>query len=263
MQDLNICLLQSDIIWKDIQANLKAFDDKLATIKYPIDLIILPEVFNTGFPVDPKKYAESLNGNTINWMRTKSSQLKSIITGSLLVNINGKYYNTLIWMLPDGSFQTYSKRHVFRLGGEADIIKPGSSQLICMLNKWKIKPLICYDLRFPVWSKNTYNDNIFEYDVLIYIANWPTSRNYSWKHLLIARAIENQSYVIGVNRIGQDEVGNSYSGDSLVIDPKGQIISDIEPNQETFYQIKLSSKMLKDFRKKFNVGYDWDQFKIF
>lgn len=262
MQDLNICVLQSDLIWEDIQGNLKAFDKKLIEITKPIDLIVLPEVFNTGFPVDPEKYAEPLNGQTVNWMHEKAQQLQSVITGSILIEEDGKFYNTLVWMQPDGNFQTYSKRHVFHLGDEADTINPGKKQLVCNLNGWKIKPLICYDLRFPVWSKNTFQNGKFEYDVLIYVANWPASRSHPWKQLLIARAIENQSYVVGLNRIGKDEVGNSYSGDSLIIDPKGHVISNIKPNKEENFQLRLSWKMINDFREKFNVGYDWDSFQL-
>lgn len=262
MQDLNICILQSDLIWEDIQANLKAFDSRINQIIKPVDLIVLPEVFNTGFPVDPEKFAEPISGQTVNWMREKALQLQVVIAGSILMKDKGKFYNTLVWMQADGKLQTYSKRHVFHLGDEADTINPGTEQLVCSLNGWKIRPLICYDLRFPVWSRNTFQEEKFEYDVLIYVANWPASRSHPWKQLLIARAIENQSYVIGVNRIGKDEVGNSYSGDSLIIDPKGQILSDIETNKESICQLKLSTKMLIDFRKKFNVGYDWDNFQI-
>lgn len=262
MQDLNICVLQSNLIWEDVHGNLMAFDHRLKQITKPVDLIVLPEVFNTGFPVDPEKFAEPLTGATVNWMSEKARQLDAVVTGSMLVNEEGKFYNTLVWMQADGNFQTYSKRHVFHLGDEADTINPGREQLVCDLNGWKIKPLICYDLRFPVWSKNTFQDGKFEYDVLIYVANWPASRSHPWKQLLIARAIENQSYVIGVNRIGKDEVGNCYSGDSLIIDPKGQIISDFKPNQEGMGQLNLSAKMLNDFREKFNVGYDWDQFQL-
>ena len=262
MQDLSVCVLQSDLIWEDISGNLLAFDHKIAQISKPVDLIVLPEVFNTAFPVDPEKFAETFNGLTVKWMREKAQQLNTTITGSLLISEKGKYYNTLVWMPPDGNFQNYSKRHVFHLGDETDTISPGKEQLVCSLNGWKIKPLICYDLRFPVWSKNSFREGQFEYDILIYVANWPASRSYPWKQLLIARAIENQSYVMGVNRIGKDEVGNSYSGDSLIIDPKGQIISDIKPNQEEIFHIDLSAKMLNDFREKFNVGYDWDTFHL-
>ncbi len=262
MQDLKICVLQSDLIWEDVKGNLNGFDEKIKQINKPVDLIVLPEVFNTGFPVDPEKFAESLTGTTVNWMSEKARQQNAVVTGSLLVFEDGKFYNTLVWMQPDGNFQTYLKRHVFHLGDEADTINPGKDQIVCSLKGWEIKPLICYDLRFPVWSKNTFCNEKFEYDVLIYVANWPASRSHPWKQLLIARAIENQSYVVGVNRIGKDEVGNSYSGDSLIVDPKGHIISDFEPNQEKLGHYNLSAKMLNDFREKFNVGYDWDRFRL-
>jgi predicted amidohydrolase len=262
MQDLKICVIQSDLVWENVPANLEAFDAKLLQINEDVDLIVLPEVFNTGFPVDPEKFAETINGSSVNWMRKKAKLYNAVVTGSLLVNENGKFYNTLIWMQANGEFQTYSKRHVFHLGDEADTINPGTKQLVCSLNEWNIKPLICYDLRFPVWSKNTFANNKFEYDVLIYVANWPASRSYPWKQLLIARALENQSYVIGVNRIGKDEVGNAYSGDTMIIDPKGQIIANVKPNKEASIVFSLSAKMITDFRNKFNVGYDWDRFEI-
>ncbi len=262
MQDLRVNIIQSDLLWEDIQGNLDMFDQKISDIKDEVDLIILPEVFNTGFPVDPEKYAEDENGLTLNWMREKAKQKKAVITGSILFDKDWKFYNSLIWMNPDGKYQIYSKRHIFHLGDEADTISPGQEQLICQLGDWNIKPLICYDLRFPVWSKNSFKDEKFGYDVLIYVANWPTARSFVWRQLLIARALENQAYVIGVNRVGKDGFGNAYQGDTMIIDPKGQIISDIEPNIERAKTYTLSAKMLTDFRKKFNVGYDWDQFEI-
>lgn len=262
MQDLNIAIIQSDLIWEDIQANLDAFEAKLERLDNNADLIILPEAFNTGFPVDPEKFAETYEGKSVHWMRKRAKQFNAVITGSILISDNGKYYNMLIWMQPDGKFKTYAKRHVFHLGDEADTIEPGQHRLICELKGWKIKPLICYDLRFPVWSKNTFKNEEFEYDLLIYVANWPTPRRYPWKQLLIARAIENQAYAIGVNRIGTDGTGISYSGDSMIIDPKGHILADGGENQEVIMHYSLSATMITDFRKKFNVGYDWDQFQL-
>lgn len=262
MQDLKIALVQSDIVWEDAQANLKHFDTLLGEIKEPVDLVILPEVFNTAFPVDPEKFAETIDGLTMNWLEEKAAQLNCTLTGSILLKKPEGYFNTLISMKPDGTFDEYSKRHVFHLGDEADTITPGNKRIIIQLKDWKIRPMVCYDLRFPVWSKNTYTDEIFEYDLLIYVANWPASRSYPWKQLLIARAIENQAYVIGVNRIGKDGMGNDYSGDSMVIDPKGQIEHLLTPNQEEMVIVKLSLSPLNAFRHKFNVGPDWDKFTI-
>ncbi|MBU1014256.1 MAG: amidohydrolase [Bacteroidetes bacterium] len=260
MQNLKIALIQSDILWEDIQGNLNHFDSLLPQIDEPVDLIALPEVFNTGFPVDPDRFAENMDGSTMKWMHKKASQLNCSIAGSLLLKNQNAYFNTFISMKPDGTFDQYSKRHVFHLGDEADTIRPGNERLIFNLNNWKIRPLICYDLRFPVWSKNTYTDDKFEYDLLIYVANWPASRSYPWKQLLIARAIENQAYVIGLNRIGIDGSGNKYSGDSLLIDPKGEILLSLNPKIEEIAIVELSLTTLTDLRRKFNVGPDWDKF---
>lgn len=262
MQDLTIALVQSDLVWEDAQANLNHFDKLLSDINENVDLIILPEVFNTAFPVDPEKFAETLDGPSINWMKEKSLKLNCSITGSLLLKKSGQFFNTLVYMKPDGTFDEYSKRHVFHLGDEADTISPGKERIIIKLKDWNIRPMICYDLRFPVWSKNTYTNKTFEYDLLFYVANWPASRSYPWKQMLISRAIENQAYVIGLNRVGKDGVGNNYSGDSMLIEPKGQIQKLLHPKQEEIAIVKLSMDALTDFRKKFNVGPDWDKFTI-
>ncbi len=262
MQDLKIALIQSDLVWENARANLNHFDRLLNEIKEKIDLILLPEVFNTGFPVDPEKFAETTDGPTMKWLKEKSNQLNCTIAGSILLKKAAGYFNTLISMNSDGTYDQYSKRHVFHLGDEADTITPGNKRIIIKLKNWKIRPMVCYDLRFPVWSKNTYSNETFEYDLLFYVANWPASRAYPWKQMLISRAIENQAYVIGVNRIGKDGVGNDYSGDSMLIDPKGQILKTLKPNQEEIAIVKISYKSLIDFRNKFNVGPDWDQFTI-
>lgn len=262
MQDLKITIIQSEIAWENPEKNINHFNKKIDEIDSDTDLIILPEVFNTGFPVDPNNFAETLNGKTVNRLRQKAAEKNCVITGSLLIEENKKFYNCLIWMQANGSFKTYKKRHVFQLGDESDLISPGKEKLIVELKGWKICPMICFDLRFPVWSKNQYINNKFEYDLLIYVANWPAQRSYTWKQLLISRAIENLSYVAGVNRVGTDGQGNNYSGNSAVIDPKGKIISNIIPGKEQTETIKLSYKNLESFRNDFNVGYDWDDFKI-
>ena len=262
MQNLKVAIIQSDLLWEDIQGNLNHFDKHLNQISEKLDLILLPEVFNTAFPVDPVKYAEPINGSSMMWMKKKAIENQCVVAGSLLLKKEDGFYNTYISMKPDGSFDQYSKRHVFHLGDEADTINPGSERLIVNLKNWKIRPLVCYDLRFPVWSKNTYQAGKFEYDLLIYVANWPASRSYPWKQMLISRAIENQAYVIGVNRVGKDGAGNSYSGDSVLIDPKGKVINSLKPNQEEVVVVELSYSELESFRTKFNVGPDWDQFTI-
>ena len=261
--DLKIAWLQADLIWEDPQSNRNSFEKKIQSIEGDCDLIVLPETFTTGFPVDPKQFAESTNGESMDWMRTMAKQSGAVITGSLLIESNGSFSNSLIWMRPDGSFERYDKRHVFSMGGEHEKIQAGSEQLTVELKGWKIRPMVCYDLRFPVWSKNRLLKNgEFEYDLGIYVANWPAVRSYPWKQLLIARAIENLSFILGVNRVGTDGPGNNYSGDSMLIDYKGKVISLADEGSEQDFTQVISLQQLTDFRAKFNVGLDWDEFKI-
>ncbi len=261
--DLKIAWLQADLIWEDAQANRNCFEKKIQLIERDCDLIVLPETFNTGFPVDPKIFAESIDGETLNWMQQMAQQTGAVITGSLLIESNGNFSNSLIWMRPDGSFERYDKRHVFSMGGEHEKIRAGAEQLTVELKGWKIRPMVCYDLRFPVWSKNRLLKNReFEYDFGIYVANWPAVRSYPWKQLLIARAIENMVYLLGVNRVGTDGPGNNYSGDSMLIDYKGKVIGLADEGKEQGFSQVISLKQLKSFREKFNVGLDWDEFEI-
>ena len=263
MQDLKILALQSDIIWQSPESNRQQFEKKLQKEFNDHDLVILPETFTTGFPVDPIDYSERISGPTMAWLKKLSASLKAVICGSFLLNDNGHYSNSLIWHRPDGSYERYDKRHVFSMGGEHEKIDAGKTQLIVELKGWKIKPMICYDLRFPVWSKNTYsNDDGFEYDLAIYVANWPAVRDYPWKQLLIARAIENIACVIGLNRVGEDGPGNTYVGSSMIIDAKGQILENGYEGEEKALTVQLSATDLVSFRKKFNVGFDWDSFTI-
>ena len=262
MQDLKIAYLQSDLFWEDPVANRKHFEAVLLGLKTQPDLIVLPETFTTGFPVDPNYFAETISGETVAWMKAQAAKYKAVITGSVLLKLDDFYQNTLIWMRPDGSFETYAKRHVFRLGGEHERITPGDKQLFVELKGWKIKPLICYDLRFPVWSKNNYTDEKFDYDFMLYVANWPAVRAEPWKQLLIARSIENLAYVLGVNRVGEDPQGLAYQGDSVLLDFKGQQISQAVAKKEMLVESSLSAEQLVRFREKFNVGLDWDSFKI-
>lgn len=261
MQDLKILALQADLFWEDPKRNLAEFESRIARYFDSHNLIILPETFTTGFPVDPHKYAESFDGETVMWMRRISRQYNSVISGSVLINNGNSYSNTLVWMRPDESYDYYEKRHVFSMGGENEKISAGKKRLIVDLMGWKICPMICYDLRFPVWSKNAFDD-YFEYDLAIYVANWPAVRSYPWKTLLLARAIENQSYIIGVNRVGQDGPGNRYSGDSMAIDPKGDILIKGREGVDEGLSFTLNYNELISFRKNFNVGPDWDKFTI-
>ncbi len=263
MQDLKILALQSDLFWEDPDKNRVEFEKQITDNFDSHHLVILPETFTTGFPVDPHNFSEDINGETVSWMRQIASKYNAVITGSVLIKTGDKYANTLIWMLPDGTFQSYEKRHVFTMGGEHEKISAGTKKLTVNLHGWKIRLMICYDLRFPVWSKNTYSENNgFEYDIAIYVANWPAVRRYPWKTLLLARAIENQAFIIGINRVGVDGPGNSYSGDSMIIDAKGRILAQGVEYKNDALSVTLLANEITAFRDKFNVGIDWDNFKI-
>ncbi len=264
-------LIQTHLHWENREKNISHFDRLINSIHEETNLIVLPEMFTTGFTMNPKKNAEPWNGETLNWMKLKAKEKNAVITGSLSVEENGKYYNRLFWVEPNGNFSTYNKRHLFRMAQEDKHYTAGDKKIITHINDWKICPLICYDLRFPVWSRNSYKSevgseesevNSWEYDVLIYVANWPEVRNHPWKQLLIARAIENQCYVIGVNRVGKDGNGYSHSGDSVVINPRGEIISNTKANEEKIETVNLDKNYLEEFRKIFPVGWDADGFEL-
>ncbi len=255
--ELKVTIIQSDLFWEDINKNLNSFSEKINSIQEKTDLIILPEMFATGFSMIPEKFSK-YEKELIDWFSEYSSSKNVIITGSIITKDNNNFFNTLIWMLPDGTYKTYNKRHLFTFAGEDKHYSAGKDLLLTEINNIKIKPLICYDLRFPVWSRNKNN-----YDVLIYIANWPERRNDAWKTLLKARAIENQCFVIGVNRIGNDGNNIYHSGDSMVIDPKGKTISSINAHEEKTETLTLNIDELNAFRKKFPVGNDADSFEIF
>jgi len=222
MDDLKVSVIQPYIHWQNIDANLADLEEKIWQIEEHTHLIVLPEMFNTGFTMLASKYSELMNGKTFRWLRQMAGQTGAVITGSYIVCEKNYFYNRLLWMKPDGSFLTYDKRHLFRLTQENKYFRKGKELLIADLNGWKICPLICYDLRFPVWSRNIYllDQNRLSYDIGIYIANWPAARINAWDTLLKARAMENSCYTIGVNRIGIDGNGIEYTGHSTVFNPK-------------------------------------------
>ncbi|OFX19384.1 MAG: hypothetical protein A2041_04405 [Bacteroidetes bacterium GWA2_31_9b] len=256
-KNLFVSCIQTDLIWENKELNLLNFEKKIQQLPKETQLVILPEMFTTGFSMKPEHLSESMNEKSVKWLKIQSQKSGKIIIGSIIVKELGKNYNRLLVAFPNGSIQKYDKRHLFRMGNENAHYSKGDDKLIFTSDEWRICPLICYDLRFPVWSRNK-ND----YDLLIYIANWPKSRSYAWKSLLVARAIENQAYVIGVNRIGSDGQGNEFSGDSMIIDPYGQIITQAEPFKEQFLNAELSLDELNNFRTKFPVNFDVDEFKI-
>lgn len=262
MNDLKICFIQSDLAWENAEQNLANFDLKLASVNDNPDIIILPEMFNTAFSINPAKCAETMDGLTVNWMKAKAAEYNCVIAGGLLIAENKNHYNRLIWMQPDGNYSTYDKRHLFRMSDEFKIFKGGNQRTIVELKGWKINLNICYDLRFPLWSRNTFKDGEYEYDLMIYVANWPASRSFIWQTLLKARAMENQTYVVGVNRVGTDGFGTQHSGDSLIIDPVGNVLLQAGASIEEIHTLEISKAFLTDFRNKFTVGLDWDEFDL-
>ena len=262
MKDLLVTYIQADLLWEDPKGNRAHFDQLLEEVPAETDLVLLPETFNTAFPVNPKEFAEPTEGPTLQWMKEKAKELYAVICGTMLLNVDGHYHNSLAWMRPDGSFELYHKRHTFGMGGETQPVEPGEKPLIVELNGWHIKPMICYDIRFPVWSKNHYENGHYAYDLGIYLANFPDSRMNVWDALLQARAIENQAYFIGVNRVGDDPEEVHYSGHSQVISPKGKVISKANADTEAIVSCVLDYEKLQRFREKFPVGKDWDLFSI-
>lgn len=255
--NLEVTLIQSNLIWESPEENRVLFERKIVGITQEIDLIILPEMFTTGFSMTPKKLAESMNGDTVNWMKSISRQKEAAVVGSIIILEDDKYYNRLLFVHPNGTIDYYDKRHTFTLAGEDKEYTAGSEHLIVDYKGWKICPLICYDLRFPVWSRNTSN-----YELLIYVANWPTPRINAWDSLLTARAIENMTYCIGVNRVGVDANGYEYSGHSSVIDPLGKNITIVGADDEKIMFATLYKKKVQTVRDKLQFLNDQDTFVI-
>jgi omega-amidase len=257
MQDLKITIIQSDLHWENPGANISMFEEKIWKIREQADVIVLPEMFTTGFTMNAPALAEPMNLTAFKWMKQQAAQTGAVVTGSLIIKEKDRYFNRLIWMQPDGKFFMYDKRHLFRMAEEHQIYSPGREKLLVEWKGWKIRPLICYDLRFPVWSRNRQN----EYDLLIYVANWPEARRLPWKTLLQARAIENLSYVVGVNRIGKDGKGITYCGESSIISPKGEVLWQKESSEE-IVTYALSKAELASFRAKFPADRDADEFTL-
>ena len=237
-------------------------EQKIHAIKQPTHVVVLPEMFSTGFSMKPEQLAETMDGSTVQWMKNVAAIKKVILTGSVIIEENGNYFNRLVWMLPNGQYGYYDKRHLFAYGEEDKHYASGSKRLIASVNGWKVNLAVCYDLRFPVWARQQFDEEqAFEYDVLIYVANWPERRNTAWKSLLRARAIENQCYVIGVNRVGNDGNDIYHSGDSTVIDPLGKILYE-KAHDEDIFTIQLNKDQLNEIREKFQFWRDADEFEI-
>lgn len=258
MQDqLKVALIQSDLVWENPEQNRVNFSKKFESLPASIDLIVLPEMFSTGFTMNPKHIVESMHGDTVNWMLQMASKYNTAIMGSLVVTEDGNYYNRLLFVDALGNISFYDKKHTFTLVGEDKVYMAGRNRLIIDYKGWKLCPLICYDLRFPVWARNTDN-----YDVLLYVANWPSTRVNAWDALLKARAIENMSYCIGVNRVGVDGVEIAYSGHSAAYDVLGHIMTNIPEAKEHIEIITLEKQHIHKYRTKLKFLDDRDQFTL-
>jgi omega-amidase len=275
MQPLHLSLIQTDLHWENPDANRSMLEQKIRNIKQPGHIVLLPEMFTSGFSMHPELIAEENEGPTFQWMKNLAAEKRIILCGSLAVKENNKenssitpqYFNRLLWMLPNGHFGTYDKRHLFAYAGEDQHYTAGNRRLITSVNGWRLNLQICFDLRFPVWARQSPSPEDRtagkpEYDVLVYLANWPERRIQAWRSLLIARAIENQAYVIGVNRIGNDGNGIYHSGNSMVVDPLGEVCYE-KQNEEEVYTTELSYEHLLDVRTRLPFLKDGDEFSLF
>lgn len=256
-QDLRISLVQTELVWQQPQANRDRLAELLKPLAGQSDLIVLPEMFTSGFSMAPEQVAEPVDGPTTDWLRQQAAELGAAITGSVATDLGGRYCNRLLFVSPQGELQYYDKWHLFRMAGEHRHYQAGERRVIFSYRGWRILPLICYDLRFPVFSRNRQ-----EYDLLLCVANWPQPRRHPWRTLLQARAVENLCYVAGVNRVGEDGNRLPYSGDSMLVDFKGEPLID-QPAGEPFVDsATLSAGQLAAFREKFPAWLDADPFVL-
>ena len=255
--ELHVVGIQADLVWENPAKNIAFFEAKINGLPKETDLVVLPEMFTTGFTMQPKKVAETMNGSAISWMKKMAAEKKIAITGSIVIEEENKFYNRLVFAHPSGRIETYDKRHSFTLAGEDKVYTSGNKKLIIDYKGWKICPLICYDLRFPVWVRNTEN-----YDLLIFMANWPVKRIKAWDTLLKARSIENMTYTIGVNRTGKDGSDFEYSGNSLIVDYLGDEISNLANNEVGILKATLVKADQNKIRNKLGFLEDKDVFTI-
>lgn len=256
MSTLNVTIIQADLHWHDAAANRRLFDDAIGGIAGATDLIVLPEMFSTGFTMDARSQAEPMHGESMQWMRDQAEARQAAVCGSLIIEVDEQYFNRFILMRPDGRFECYDKRHLFRLANEDHYYSAGNTPVIFELNGWRVCPLVCYDLRFPVWSRNQNH-----YDLLLYVANWPSRRHHAWQTLIRARAIENQAYVAAVNRCGTDGNDLPYLGGSAILDYLGQDLADLGEAPGHASQ-QLSLEDLRTFRDRFPFYRDADRFEL-
>lgn len=256
---LRLALLQADLRWEDPAANRQLLSAMLGQVRMRPDLIVLPEMFSTGFSMQADALAQPIDGPDVQWMVKTAADTGAAVTGSLIIEENDRYYNRLYWVTPEGVAGMYDKRHLFRLADEQGTYTAGSTRPVFRLRDFRIAPLICYDLRFPVWSRRC---AAYDYDLLLYVANWPEKRGHAWRSLLPARAIENQSYVAAVNRVGNDGHGMSHRGDSVVLDFYGEPVSQAVPGAASVLEAELELEPLVRFREQFAFWQDADRFRL-
>jgi predicted amidohydrolase len=261
LQKLKVHYIQSDLHWQSVEANLASLEESIWRIEGESDLIILPEMFSTGFSMEAKALAEPMNSKTFRWMKQQAAQTHAMVMGSYIVQEKGNYFNRLFAVAPDGQYHTYDKRHLFALAGEDGPYTQGIEKLVFEWRGWRICPMICYDLRFPVWARSEKRATLYEYDLLVFVANWPSPRIHAWDVLLQARAIENIAYVIGVNRVGFDENGHEYTGHSAIIDYTGKLLCQHE-DDAAIGSAELDPEMLNKFRNRFPFQADADRFQL-
>ncbi|RZF58252.1 amidohydrolase [Sphingobacterium corticibacterium] len=257
MEPVKITIFQAYLFWENVEKNLNNLSLRLSALKEKTDLILLPEMFNTGFTINVEKCAEKMDGPTMHWMYEHAKAYNCVVAGTLIIEENGHYYNRFVWMSSDGSFVHYDKRHLFGMAEEDKVFTPGNSRIVLNLKGWRVCPMVCYDLRFPVWSRNLGN----AYDLLVYTACWPDKRSAHWRALIPARAIENQSFVIGVNRVGYDGNEIYYSGGSMCISPNGDVVY-YKPEDEDLYTFTLNPTDLIKAREQFPFLADADDFSM-
>ena len=258
MSTLTVSTIQTTLHWEDKAANMAMLEGKIIPLRGKTELVVLPEMFTTGFSMRSAELAEEMDGPTVSWMKRVAAENRVILAGSFIAREGSDFYNRLVWMLPTGQYGIYDKRHRFGYGDEDQYFTAGNKRLIASVKGWKVNTLICYDLRFPVWARQ---QTPGEYDLLLYVANWPERRSHAWRTLLTARAIENQSYVIGVNRVGDDGKGLHYSGDTMIVGPLGEIIYHQQEVEDVF-TVTLKKSDLDDVRSQFPFLKDADHFSI-
>lgn len=262
MNPLRLALIQTDLHWEDKEKNLQLLEEKVRAVPAGTHITVLPEMFTTGFSMRPEALAEEMDGPSVAWMKRLAAEKRTVLTGSLIIREGGRYFNRLVWMLPNGQMGIYDKRHLFNHAGEGEHYTPGTQRFIASVNGWRILVNICYDLRFPVWSRQQYGAQMeYEYDAIIYTANWPERRSLAWRTLLQARAIENQCYVAGVNRVGTDGNGLYHRGDTMAADPLGEVLYHQADAEDTAI-VTFDPVHLRAIRQKLAFNEDADRFEI-